>query len=271
MSLLGGWTSHRATVVFVALLIGTSSLVARAQQVAHRDGQGVVPIYDGYEPNGDGTVTLWFGYINRNYEEVLDIPVGPDNTFSGPQADRGQPTHFETRRKKSVFSVVVPESEAPSVRWSLTIRGRTEVATATILPSSVISRRRGTVNSLAGVPPNTPPVVKISLDKQTVSASDTLVANVSATDDGQPKRTATGASIKPGMTVTWYKYRGPGTVSFKSDGSRLTNGGSLATKVTFSQPGEYTLLAIVDDGSMSFGEYCCWTNTYVKVSVQGKP
>ena len=35
---------------------------------------------------------MWFGYMNRNFEEVLDLPVGPDNKFEPGAADRGQPT-----------------------------------------------------------------------------------------------------------------------------------------------------------------------------------
>ncbi len=43
--------------------------------------------------NSDGTYTLHFGYFNRNTEEELDVPIGPDNSFD-PGGDRGQPTHF---------------------------------------------------------------------------------------------------------------------------------------------------------------------------------
>ena len=51
---------------------------------------------------------MWFGYMNRNYEEELDLPVGADNTFE-PGGDRGQPTHFTPRRHKDVFKVTVPK------------------------------------------------------------------------------------------------------------------------------------------------------------------
>jgi len=41
----------------------------------------------------------------------------------------------------------------------------------------------------------------------------------------------------------------------------------------FSEPGEYVLQAVVDDGSGelagNFGYHCCWTNTEVKVTVKG--
>src|SRR5689334_6449652 len=30
-------------------------------------GQDVVPVYEGWMPNPDGTYTMYFGYFNRNY------------------------------------------------------------------------------------------------------------------------------------------------------------------------------------------------------------
>ena len=81
-----------------------SQLVA----VRHASGQSVAPVYEGFEINPDGSYNMWFGYMNRNYEESLDIPVGPDNAFE-PGGDRGQPTHFLPRRHKDVFAVRVPK------------------------------------------------------------------------------------------------------------------------------------------------------------------
>ena len=49
-----------------------------------------------------------FGYMNRNWEEELDVPVGPDNGFTVGDADQGQPTHFLPRRNRFVFRVPVP-------------------------------------------------------------------------------------------------------------------------------------------------------------------
>ena len=71
-------------------------------------GQGVAPVYEGFDINPDGSFNMWFGYMNRNYEEAVDIPVGADNTFE-PGGDRGQPTHFTPRRHKDVFKVTVPK------------------------------------------------------------------------------------------------------------------------------------------------------------------
>ena len=43
-----------------------------------RAGQTVSPIFEGWYRNLDGTFTFSFGYINRNLEEVIEIPIGPD-------------------------------------------------------------------------------------------------------------------------------------------------------------------------------------------------
>ena len=45
-------------------------------------GQDVVPSFDGWLRNSDGSFTMVFGYLNRNYEEELATPAGADNQVS---------------------------------------------------------------------------------------------------------------------------------------------------------------------------------------------
>ena len=47
--------------------------------------------------------------MNRNWEEELDIPIGPDNNFDVGGPDLGQPTHFLPRRNRFVFRVRAPQ------------------------------------------------------------------------------------------------------------------------------------------------------------------
>src|SRR5262249_60243880 len=84
-------------------------------------GQDVVPSYDGWRPNPDGSFSMFFGYMNRNYEEQLDIDVGPNNDVDG--GDRGQPTHFYPRRHWFFFKVVLPKDfwSGKTVVWHLSI------------------------------------------------------------------------------------------------------------------------------------------------------
>jgi hypothetical protein len=60
-------------------------------------------------------------------------------------------------------------------------------------------------------------------------------------------------------------------VVFSPAQTKLIDGKASAT-ATFSQPGEYLLQAVVDDGSGelagNFGYHCCWTNAQVKVTVK---
>ena len=40
-------------------------------QTQFNTGQDVVPVYEGWERNADGTFTFVFGYFNRNWKEEL--------------------------------------------------------------------------------------------------------------------------------------------------------------------------------------------------------
>src|SRR5690348_16709175 len=92
---------------FLLLVAGVISLVAQQiPGIQYPRGQDVSPTYDGWETNPDGTISMYFGYYNRNSEEEVDVPIGPDNRFDLGNGDQGQPTHFYTGRKWWVFKVV---------------------------------------------------------------------------------------------------------------------------------------------------------------------
>jgi len=110
-------------------------------------------------------------------------------------------------------------------------------------------------------------VVRVDTSASSIAAKDSIALNLAATDDGLPVRN--GRPI--GMTVEWFKYRGPGAVTFAPAKSKIADGKASA-KASFSEPGEYTLQAVVDDGSGelagNFGYHCCWTNVEVRVTVK---
>jgi len=257
----------RLCVMATALLLpGKAGAQQQLVNLRHWTGQGVAPVYEGFNVNPDGSFNMWFGYMNRNYEEELDIPVGPDNNFQ-PGADRGQPTHFQIRRHKDVFAVVVPKDFGDQkLVWTLSAHGQTEQVTGTLAPVWMIDRLRTTRGGNSErVDSNTPPVVQVAVsDAQRSSATLT----VTASDDGLPVRGG-----KPvGMTMSWAKYRGPGQVVFQPAIAKIMDGRAVAT-ASFSEPGEYTLQVVVDDGSGelagNFGYHCCWTNAQVKITVKG--
>ena len=260
----------KSAASLLAALAMTVSLGAQtASQLVnlrHWSGQAVAPVYEGFDINPDGSFNMWFGYMNRNYEEEIDAEVGPDNTFE-PGGDRGQPTHFVPRRHKDVFKVTVPKDFGDrTLTWKLNAHGQPQQVVATLKPVWQIDRLRTTRGGNSEkVSSNLPPVVSVSTSNQT-AAGATLA--VSATDDGLPARR--GAPV--GMTVLWTKFRGPGAVTFSDPQAKLSNG-RATTAATFSEPGDYVLQAVVDDGSGeaagNFGYHCCWTNAQLKISVKG--
>ena len=77
-------------------------------ELKFNSGQSVQPAYEGWTRNPDGSRSMWFGYLNRNWQETPDIPAGPANGFGAAGEDLGQPTHFLPRREAFVFKVKVP-------------------------------------------------------------------------------------------------------------------------------------------------------------------
>jgi hypothetical protein len=254
-----------ALVWLASLQLSWSQLV----QIRHWTGQGVAPVYEGYDVNPDGTFNMWFGYMNHNYEEELDVPVGPANKFE-PGGDRGQPTHFVVRRHKDVFRVVVPKDFGDQkLMWTLTAHGQTYQVTGTLKQVWMIDRKFTTRGgNMQNSTSNTPPVVKVEAPSMATTAGAVTLA-VTATDDGLPLRQGKPA----GMTIAWAKYRGPGAVTFNPVQDRVVDGKAQA-KVSFGEPGDYVLQVVVDDGSGelagNFGYHCCWTNTEVMITVREK-
>src|SRR5919204_6382716 len=95
------------------LIIGAAFLLAYewtgAQSLSYSTGQNISPAYEGWEENPDGSFNFLFGYMNRNWQEELDVPIGPDNDIEPGGPDFGQPTHFLPRRNRFVFKVHVPK------------------------------------------------------------------------------------------------------------------------------------------------------------------
>src|SRR6266550_4565454 len=136
----------------VAILVAAGLCTAAAQtlpqtyipQTKFSRGQDVVPSFDGWLRNADGSFTMVFGYFNRNIEEELVIPTGPDNKLEPGLPDQGQPTYFLPRRHAWTFRVKVPADWGPGKElvWTLTSHGRTEKAYASLQPDEEILGRQ---------------------------------------------------------------------------------------------------------------------------------
>jgi hypothetical protein len=176
-------------------------------------GQSVSPAYEGWMPNADGSFTMYFGYMNSNWLEEFDIPVGPANAMEPGGPDQGQPTHFYPRRSPFLFTVRVPkEFGSRELTWTITTHGKTERAYASLktdyqIDNQVISTEvGGDFGSLRDeLRTNVPPELRVDGGKQRsakVGAPMTLVAfagdpdNLPARRDGKPQpRDASGMAI----------------------------------------------------------------------------
>jgi hypothetical protein len=192
-------------VLAATCLLGLGSQRAFAQSLSYTSGQPIFPAYEGWEENPDGSKSFVFGYMNRNWEEELDIPVGANNSFNLGTEDRGQPTHFLPRRNRFVFRVPVPKefTEKDELIWTLSSRGRTERAFATLRPDYKLDNvtemsetgALGAGTSSPEIRANKRPSVKLEAAKPlTVKVNQPLTLVAWVTDDGVPKA-RTGASV----------------------------------------------------------------------------
>ena len=129
-----------AVALFVAGFVDLGSAQVRSGEgnLTYTRGQNVTPVYQGWTENEDGSFNLHFSYLNNNWEEEVDVPIGADNSVTpapyGP--DAGQPTHFYPRLNRWQFTVRVPKDFGTTneVVWTVTSHGKTAKAFATLDP-----------------------------------------------------------------------------------------------------------------------------------------
>jgi hypothetical protein len=188
------WALAVAAAVFVAS-VGPASA---GQSLTFSKGQNVAPAYEGWEQDADGTKYFLFGYMNRNWAEEIDVPVGPDNSFNVGGADQGQPTHFLPRRNRFVFRVRVPSgfTDKDELIWTLTTNGKTEKAYATLRPDYIVddvvkaseTGALGAGTSSPEVRSNKPPSVRVDeLKSRSVKVGEWVTLTADVKDDGIPK------------------------------------------------------------------------------------
>ena len=220
-------------LVSFCLAVATVCLSAaegRAQQ-SFATGQTIAPAYEGWERNDDGSFTLVFGYMNRNWEQVFQIPVGPDNAIEPGGPDQGQPTYFLPRRSRFAFRIHVPADFGDKeLVWTLTSNGTTERAYGTLKPDYFLDDGVIQANFGAGgaagttpeLPGNLPPTLIVDgASHRTVGVGEPLTLGVVVTDDGKPRARPLAAYSprRPGPITThsatglrfsWFVYRGAG-------------------------------------------------------------
>ena len=179
------------------------ALAIVAQSLSYSSGQNVSPAYEGWEVGADGQKYFVFGYMNRNWQEELDVPIGPENGFNIGNPDQGQPTHFLPRRNRFVFRVPVPKgfSDSDELVWTLTTYGKTEKAYASLrldyqIDDVVRASETGALGAGSSSPEirsNRPPSIEIQGRKSlTARVGEPVTLTAVIADDGIPKRRGSG-------------------------------------------------------------------------------
>lgn len=256
-----------------------------APQMIRDSGRPVVPVFEGWFENPDGTYTLSFGYISMNLEEALHIPLGPDNFIEPREFDGGQPTYFKEihrviRRPWNSFMITVPADFGDRrVTWTLRNGGETYTVPGHItrrdyiVETPVAPARAATGTAGAYAP------------RMRFDASRPWAQGLAGTRWG-PLSARVGrpleipVHVNKGETLNdrneawlyWMLYSGPGDVTFSEDEVQVelnANGdGTGTTRVTFTDPGRYVLLVqVIETLRNSFEYHCCWTNGWVEIDV----
>lgn len=265
------------------------------------DGLPVIPLFEGWYENPDGTYTFEFGFWNRNHEEGFHIPIGENNSIEPAEYGGGQPTVFMPSNARGYshgdntgnFTVTVPGDFVEGggeVIWTLRSQG-TEVS----VPGQVVSNYGLSLGPQAGG--SLPPMLKLEEDGPELWGTSSA--------DGDPRETSTtrvavrgsyarpvtrAATVGTPLTlavwaqdrfvqindrqqvpavVTWFTHQGPGPAEVGP--IQIDSEGKAVATITFSEAGRYLLLARADNfrgsGDSSTGDHCCWTNGYVEVTV----
>jgi len=289
----------------VALISPFQLAIAQRSHLAYQhkydSGQTIQPIFQGWSKNEDGTFDMHFGYLNRNYSDNLHIPIGADNSIDMAGLDniQNQPTYFQTRNNRDIFTVNVPADFGNrEIVWRLTTEGQTLEAVGWLQSEWEIDEFGGyepDPKVLANQPPQ---LSVISATSVRLPAKLTLAPSVS--DDGLPKpepkmeRTNNewnttpllsrpegalpiptnvahletnlrGLKVRPQapedkLTVSYIVWRGPAEIVTQPIFAEAVNG-SATTEITFTEPGEYQLQVRAFDGGKS-------TYEFVTVNVQ---
>jgi len=188
--------SIQVRLLLAALTVGLASQTASTQMLSYSRGQNVSPAFEGWEKNDDGSFNMMFGYMNRNWEEEVDVPVGPDNNLSPGVTDRGQPTHFLPRRNRFVFKVRVPADWGKKeLIWTLTTKGKTERAFASLREDSLVDNivqasEQGALGAGVSSPAiraNVAPELSVDTGERRAQVGQPLMLITVAKDDGVPR------------------------------------------------------------------------------------
>ena len=242
----------------LAFVLGMAASSPLAAQIAGQNplgenplrarGQNVIPVYDGWFENPEGSYTLCFGYFNMNTEQSLDIPLGPENRIEPAQYDGLQPTHFDPvpdpaltskyRHHWCVFSVTVPDDfGTQEIVWTLATQGDELVVPGWLLPEYILDEPTSSGRGASA------PFLKLEEEGAELQGRTGLWSRPRTVRVNEPlDLTAWIQHDEPGTWLGWTKHQGPGDVTFGEEEIRLdTAEGAARTTVSFSEPGSYVV------------------------------
>ena len=192
-------TRSRLVIKVIAGILLTVLCAHSVFAQTYSKGRHVEPAFEGWRPNDDGTFSMLFGYMNENWEETPDMPVGENNNFSPGDMDQGQPTHFLPRRNRFTFEVAVPSDWGErELVWTLNVNGVERKAYATLRPdylvdNMIIASETGSLGAGTSSPEsraNVAPVVTVQGDSiRAAAVGEALNLRAQIADDGLPKPT----------------------------------------------------------------------------------
>ena len=290
--------AHGSRWLSVALVFLLMTSAGSAQiRFTYSRGQSVSPAYEGWWQNEDGSYTMFFGYMNSNWEENLDVPIGPDNQIEPGGPDRGQPTHFYPRRNMFLFRVQVPEDFGDKeLVWTLTTNGRTERAYGTLRPDYLLDSQ--TIATEMGANfgrvtdewrSNEPPaLISLAVDQpRRVRVGETLLLVAFASDDGIPSGEYEPPAVEPGkphpayrppqqivpgnppgLRFSWIVYRGDASrVMFSNDQLKTWQDTRVYANSPWSPP--YLIPPVPPDGKWTVEVTFDAPGTYVLRGIAG--
>ena len=242
----------------------------------------------------DGSRTFLVGYLNRNFGQALDVPIGPNNRIEPGGPDLGQPTHFLPGRQLGHVHRSGAEGlqgRPDTFTWTIVANGQTHddsAAREARLRRQPVQRHRGQEHA-AGDSRSSRAAPTIQGPIATVATALPRTATVGdaarrcrcgrpttrSTRAGTTRRSATRRRPcgSPGRS-TAAPARSPSTSRSRSSRScpsgELPFSGKATTSAKFSEPGDYVLHVTANDysGDGGGGEVCCWTTAMVKVAVK---
>tara|TARA_B110000196_G_scaffold124830_1_gene108283 strand:+ start:2039 stop:2962 length:924 start_codon:yes stop_codon:yes gene_type:complete len=265
------------------------------------EGTPVIPFMEGWYANSDGSVTVSFGYHNRNTEDVF-VPLGENNRIEPARLDGMQPEIYFSGRHPGVFGVTIPASmQNEPIWWHIQTGNLEELKVPGGRGSNAYEldrnpRPQGSVQPFIwfeNANRGSGPEGVIAADTKTIAVGELLALEVE-TEDPSVRDPSNPLFAKPLDTrVIWYKHQGPGEVAFSEHASspfiealaRSTRGmipaarsrvaipagkGPAKVLATFSEPGDYMIRARLDNWSSSDSDgldQCCWSNAFQRIRV----